>query len=174
MAQAGGMASNTEPRAMGRSATVFLQAVILLFGLAVLAAMLWEPLTEGRNAHATLAQVYFHDPFLAYAYLSSIAFFTGIYQALRLLGYAGRNQTISQPAVDALRWIRNCAFLTGGAILAAIVYIRLAAGHDDPAGAIMLGIIAIFAALVMGTAAAVGERVLQNAVDMKSENDLTV
>jgi hypothetical protein len=38
----------------------------------------------------------------------------------------------------------------------------------------MLGIIATFASIVIATAAAVFERVLQNAVDIKSENDLTV
>jgi hypothetical protein len=168
------MTSTSKPPVIRRGATVFLQIVVVLIGAAVFAGMLWEPLTEGRNAHATLAQVYFHDPFLAYAYAASVAFFVGLYQAFRLLGYAANNETISQPAVNAARWIRNCAFLTAGTILAAIVYIRLAAGHDDPAGAIMLGIAAIFAALVIGTAAAILERVLQNAVDIKRENDLTV
>lgn len=168
------MTSIPRPPVIRRGATLFLQIVIVLLGLAVLAAMLLEPLTEGRNAHATLTQVYFHDPFLAYAYLASLVFFFGLYQAFKALGYAGRNQTLTQPAVDAVRRLRNCAFLTVGTILAAIVYIRLAAGHDDPAGAIMLGIAAIFAALVIGTAAAILERVLQNAVDIKRENDLTV
>jgi hypothetical protein len=168
------MTSTSNPPGIRRGATVFLQAVVVLLGLAVLAAMLWEPLTEGRNAHATLAQVYFHDPFLAYAYLASLLFFFGLHQAFKLLGYAGRNQTLTQPAVDALGRIRNCAFLTAGAILAAIVYIRLAAGQDDPAGAMALGLAAIFAAVVIGTAAAIGERVLQNAVDIKRENDMTV
>ena len=59
---------------MKRSSTIFLQVVIVLIGIGALAVMLWEPLIEGRNAHATLFQVYFNDPFLAYAYTASIAF----------------------------------------------------------------------------------------------------
>ncbi|MGH9394776.1 MAG: DUF2975 domain-containing protein [Terriglobales bacterium] len=169
------MVTVKESVAMKRASTLFLQVMVVLMGLGVLAAMLWEPLTEGRNAHATLVQVYFKDPFLAYAYIGSIPFFAALYQAFQLLGFAGQNQTISQAAVNALRTIKRCAFLTAGAIVAADVYLRLAAhGNDDPAGAIMLGIIATVASLVIGTAAAVLERVLQNAVDIKSENDLTV
>jgi hypothetical protein len=37
-----------------------------------------------------------------------------------------------------------------------------------------MGIVIAFASAVMATAAAVFERVLQNAVDIKAENDLTV
>jgi DUF2975 family protein len=37
-----------------------------------------------------------------------------------------------------------------------------------------LGIFTTFASIVIATAAAVFQRLLQNAVDIKSENDLTV
>ena len=41
-------------------------------------------------------------------------------------------------------------------------------------GAVMMGVFIIFGSSVIATAAAVFERILQNAVDIKSENDLTV
>jgi hypothetical protein len=63
---------------MKKSSTLFLQGVIVLIGIGALALMLWEPHLEGRNAHATLSQIYFHDPFLAYAYLASISFFAAL------------------------------------------------------------------------------------------------
>jgi hypothetical protein len=160
---------------MKRSSTIFLQVVIVLIGIGVLAFLLWEPHLEGVNAHATLFEIYFKDPFLAYVYAASTPFFMGLYQALKLLGYARQNKVFSQAAVKALRTIKYCAFITAGAIVAAITYIRMAAhGNDDPAGFVMLGMVATFASIVIATAAAVFERVLQNAVDIKSENDLTV
>ena len=55
--------------------SIFLQVVIVLIGIGVLALMLWEPQIEGRNAHATLFEIYFQDPFLAYAYIASTSFF---------------------------------------------------------------------------------------------------
>jgi Protein of unknown function (DUF2975) len=160
---------------MKRNSTIFLQVVIVLIGIGVLVFLLWEPHLEGVNAHATLFEIYFKDPFLAYVYAASTPFFMALYQALKLLGYARQNKVFSQAAVKALRTIKYCAFIAAGAIVAAITYIRMAAhGNDDPAGFVMLGMIATFASIVIATAAAVFERVLQNAADIKSENDLTV
>ena len=48
---------------MGRGSTIFLQVVIVLLGIGALALMLWEPHVEGRNARATLFEIYFKDPF---------------------------------------------------------------------------------------------------------------
>lgn len=160
---------------MKKSSTLFLQTVIVLLGIGVLAALLWEPHLEGRNADATLFEIYFKDPFLAYAYIGSIPFFVGLYQACKLLGYA-RNNIFSQAAVHALRVIKYCALTTAGAIIAADAFLMLSARStgEDAAGAVMLGLVATFASVVVATAAAVFERVLQNAVDIKSENDLTV
>ena len=71
--------------------------------------MLWEPHVEGRNAHATTFEIYFKDPFLAFAYIASVPFFVGLYQAFKLLGYAGQNKIFTQEAVKALRTIKYCA-----------------------------------------------------------------
>jgi hypothetical protein len=161
---------------MKKGSTIFLQAVIVLIGIVVLAAMLWEPHLEGRNVHATLFEIYFNDPFLAFVYMGSIPFFVALYQAVKVLGYVGKKRTFSQGTVKALRTIKYCALVTAGAIVAADAFLMIAArsGNDDPAGAVMLGIIATFASIVIATASAVFERVLQSAVDIKSENDLTV
>src|SRR6266446_7913951 len=94
---------------MKRSSTIFLQIVIVLIGIGALALMLWEPHIEGRNAHATLFEIYFKDPFLAYAYIASIPFFVALYQAFKVLGYTGQNKVFSQAAVKALRTIKYCA-----------------------------------------------------------------
>ena len=138
--------------------------------------MLFEPTREGRNAHATLFQVYFNDPFLAYAYTASIAFFVALYQAFKLLGYAGRSEIFSQRSVKALRTIKYCAMALVGFIAGAEAYFGIVqrSKSDDIAGGVMMGLLLIFISVVVATAAAVFEKILQSAVDMKSENDLTV
>jgi len=163
-------------RSIKRSSILFLQTVTVLIGITTLALMLLEPHLEGRNTHASFSQVYFNDPFLAYVYLGSIPFFVALFQAFKLLGYIGQNKVFSKAAVNTLKIIKYCAFITAGAIAAADVYLRITAfsGKDDPTGAIMLGLITAFASVVIGTAAAVFERTLQSAIDIKSENDLTV
>lgn len=160
---------------MRKGSTVFLQVVVVLFGMGSLALMLWEPHLEGRNAHATLFQIYFNDPFLAYAYTGSIAFFTALYQAFKLLGYAGKGEVISQRAVKALRTIKFCALIVAGFLVGAEAYFGLVMrGKDDIAGGVMMGLILIFISAIVATAAAVFEKTLQSAVDLKTENDLTV
>ena len=158
---------------MKRSSTIFLQVVIILIGIGALALMLWEPHIEGRNAHATTFQIYFNDPFLAYAYIASIPFFVALYQAFKVLGYAGQNQIFSQAAVKALRTIKYCAISIIGFVAVGEIFIMLS-NSDDRAGGVFMGVLITCGSIVIATAAAVFEQILQNAVDIKSENDLTV
>jgi hypothetical protein len=166
---------------MKRNATLFLQVVIVLIGVGVFAALLWEPHLEGRNSNASLVQIYFNDPFLAYVYLGSIPFFVGLYQAFKVLGYMARNKPFGQATVNALRTIKHCALISAGAIVAADIFLMIAArlhpevgATDGPEGAVMLGLIATIGCIIVAAAATVLQRVLQNGVEIKSENDLTV
>ena len=159
---------------MTKSSTIILQVVIVLIGVAALVFLLWEPQVEGRNLHSTLFQIYFNDPFLVWAYTASIAFFVGLYQAFKVLGYAGVNKIISPEAVKALRTIKYCAIAIIGFVIVEEIVIMLTHGDDDAAGGVAIGIGITFISIVVATAAAVFERILQSAVDMKSENDLTV
>jgi hypothetical protein len=160
---------------MKRGSTIFLQIVILLVGAGVLAFLLWVPQVEGRNVNATQFEIYFKDPFLAYIYLAFVPFFVGLYQGFKILGYAGRDEIFSQRSVRALRLIKYCALTTALFILGAEAYIFIfIRGTDDIAGGVAMGVFVILACAVIGTAAAVFERILQNAVDIKAENDLTV
>ena len=158
---------------MKRSSTIFLQVVVVLIGIGALAIMLWEPHIEGRNAHATLFEIYFKDPFLAYAYVGSIPFFAALYQAFKVLGYVRQNKTFSQATVKALRTIKYCGITIIGFVAVGVVFMFFGDKDDRPAGVFMRVLITL-GAMIIATAAAVFERILQNAVDIKSENDLTV
>jgi DUF2975 family protein len=158
---------------MNRGSILFLKAVLVLIGIGALALMLWEPHIEGRNAHATLFEIYFKDPFLAYAYVASIPFFVALYQAFKVLGYAGHDTVFSPPAVGALRTIKYCAMAIIGFVAVGEIFLMFG-DSDDRAGGVFMGILITFPSTVIATAMAVLERVLQNAVDIKSENDLTV
>lgn len=161
---------------MRKGSTVFLQGVIVLIGIGALSLLLWEPHLEGRNAHATLFQIYFNDPFLAYIYVASTAFFVALYQAFKLLGYVGRSDVFSQRSVRALRTIKRCAIALVAFLVGAEAYFFIVqrGKSDDIAGGVMMGLFLIFISIVVATAAAVFEKTLQSAVDLKSENDLTV
>ena len=159
---------------MKKGSIRFLQVVIALISIIALIILIRFPLYEGRNAHATLFQVYFNDPFLAYIYTVSLAFFTALYQAFKLLGYIGKNKVFSSEAVKTLQIIKYCAMTIVAGLMAPEAYLFIARPGDDIAGGVAMGLFLIFVSAVVATAAAVFEKLLQKAVDIKSENDLTV
>src|SRR3954468_1016601 len=159
---------------MKRSSTIFLQIVIVLVGVGALALLLWEPQIEGVNAHATNFEIYFKDPFLALMYAGSIPFFIALYQAFKVLGYARQNKVFSPEVVKALRTTKYCALAIIAFVVVEEIFIMLNHGNDDPAGGVFMGILITFGSIVIAAAAAMFERILQNAVEIKSENDLTV
>ena len=159
---------------MKKISVIFLQVVIVLIGIVALAVMIRFPLTEGRAVNLDLFNIY-SDPFIVYGYLASIPFFVALYQALKLLGNIGQNKAFSLNSVKALRAIKYCAIVLCILIVMAAVYIRIFhAKDDDPAGFIAICIVATFISIVIATVAGVFQKTLQNAVDIKSENDLTV
>ena len=159
---------------MKRTSILFLQAVIVLIGIVALVILIRFPLTEGRAANLDLFSIYF-DPFILYGYAASIAFFVALYKAFKLLGYVGQNKVFSSNSVRALKGIKRCAIVLGILIVMAGLYIRITHNEeDDPAGFLAICIVTTFVSIVVATAAAIFEKILQNAIDMKSENDLTI
>lgn len=158
---------------MKKGSTLFLKAVIVLIALGVVAGLAWFPQSEGRAANLNLVSIY-TDPFILYTYIAATPFFVGLYQAIKLLNLIEANRAFSESAVTALRNMKRASLCLIGFIAVALVYIRVFAQGDDAAGPTMLGIIVSFAVAVIATAAAVFQKLFQNAVDLKSENDLTV
>lgn len=159
---------------MKRIPIIFLQAVIVLIGILALSIMIRVPMTEGRAENLDLFHIY-ADPFILYGYASSIAFFVGLYKAFKLLGYIGQNKLFSPDAISAARSIKYCAIILSISIVLAGLYIRVFHNkEDDPAGFLAMCIVTTFICIAVATAMVVLEKILQNAVDMKSENDLTI
>lgn len=72
-----------------------------------------------------------------------------------------------------MRTIKYCAISLIFFVAGAEIFIMLHES-DDRAGGVFMGVLFAFGATVVATAAAMFERILRSAVDMKSENDLTV
>lgn len=161
---------------MKRSSTLILKVVLCLIAVGTLAGILWFPQTEGRAANLDLISIY-ADPLIIYSYIASIPFFIGLYQAFKLLNFIDANKAFSQGAVNTLKNMKLASLSLIGFIALALLYNRFLAPlgvDDDPAGPTMLGIVMSLAFAVIATAAGVFQKLLQNAVDIKSENDLTV
>jgi hypothetical protein len=136
---------------MRRAFALLFQVAIGLVGMGVLAFMLWEPHIEGRNAQATLFEVYLNDPFLAYVYLGSTPFFVGLYRLFGLLGDFRRTGVVSSRTVDSLRCIRSCALALIGFVLVGAVVMLMSGDREDRPVAVAMS---LFFIMVPGAVAA--------------------
>ncbi|MCK0147851.1 DUF2975 domain-containing protein [Arenibacter sp. F26102] len=158
---------------MKRITIIFLQAVIALIAVVALFMMIRLPLIEGRAENLDLFSIYF-DPFILYGYASSIVFFIALYKTFKLLGFIGQDKLFTLNSIRTLRSIKYCAIILSILIAMAGIYIKLYHHkEDDPAGFLAMCIILTFISITVAIAVAVFEKKLQNAVDLKSENDST-
>jgi hypothetical protein len=116
----------------------------------------------------------YYRPIILGLYVAAIPFFLGLYEALKLLSYIDGNKAFSNLSVHALKRIKQYALTITGLFTLGMPYIYYAADKDDAPGVMAVGLIIAGASFVLSTAAAVIQKLFQNAVDIKSENDLTV
>ncbi|WP_396227840.1 DUF2975 domain-containing protein [Flavobacterium sp.] len=155
---------------MKQSSILFLQGVIVLIVIVVLAIMIQFPITEGRAENLDLFRIY-SDPFILFGYAASIPFFIALYKTFKLLGFIGQNKAFSLDSVTTLRSIRYCAIVLSIFIAMAGLYIKIFHNkNDDPAGFLAMCIATTFMTLVIATAVSVFEKILQNGIEIKSEN----
>jgi len=76
--------------------------------------------------------------------------------------------------VKASGTIKICAIAIIGFVAVGEIFIMLSTSDDRARWGFHGHFLITFGSVVIATAAAVFERILQNAVDIKSENDLTV
>lgn len=149
---------------MKNTLTLISQIILALIGIVALILMIKLPLTEGRAAYLDLLSIY-TDPLITHAYIASIPFFIGLYQACVLLGCIRQNKLFSPSSVKALKVIKLCAVVTSFFVILAGVYIALFhAEGDDPAGFLALCIMIIFVSTIVAICANMFERKLQRAL----------
>lgn len=107
-------------------------------------------------------------------YGTAIPFYYALYQALKLLRYIDNNEAFSQLSVVSLRKIRNCAIAISSLYAVALPMFFIVAQWDDAPGLVLIGLVIVGASMVVAVFVAVLKKLLQEAIDMKAENDLTV
>lgn len=160
---------------MSRGSTLFLKAAVVLIGIPVLALCIFAVPEIANYAVELYPELSFLQALVYIVfYATAIPFYLALYQAYKLLCYIDGNQAFSELSVHALRNIRNCAFTLSGLYVLGLPIFYLLAERDDAPGIIVIGLVIIFAAIVIAIFAAVLQKLLQEAIDIKSENDLTV
>ncbi|MCB5238589.1 DUF2975 domain-containing protein [Niallia circulans] len=158
---------------MKRGTTLFLKLAVILIGIPVLALGIWGVFDLIKNpVNPEYAHILY--PIVIGIYVSAIPFYMALYQALRILGYIDKNEAFSEVSIKALSRIKKDAIVISIVYVLMIPFIFLLAQIEDAPGLILFGMVPIFASIVIAVFAAVLQRLLQQAIDIKSENDLTV
>lgn len=158
---------------MKRGSTLFLKTAVILMGIPVLALCIFGlPWLANNPVNPDYAHILY--PIVIGMYVSVIPFFVALYQAFKLLSYIDKNQAFSELSVKALKNIKFCAMIISGLYVVILPFVYLVAELDDAPGLIIIGMVPIFASMVIAVFAAVLQRLLQEAIDIKSENDLIV
>lgn len=156
---------------MERGSTFILRAVITVIGLIVLAICLFA-LPAGISSE--LAGDFDYGWIFAGLYIAAIPFFFALYQALKLLNYIDKNKSFTLQSVNALKNIKFCGLAISALFTLGMPYIFYVADRDDAPGVAAIAFVIIGASFVVAAAANLFQQLIKNAVDIKSENDLTV
>jgi len=158
---------------MKRYPTIFLKIAVILIGMPALAVCIFGVYWLANNpVNPDYAHMLY--PILIGIYISAIPFFIALNQTLRLLSYIDTNKAFSKISVKALKSIKYCASAISIVYVVMMPFIYLLADRDDSPGLIIMGMVPIFASMIIAVFAAVLQRLLQDAMDLKSENDLTI
>ncbi len=160
-----------KPLLIKRGSTHFLRFVIFLIGAAVLAICIFGLPVLIRSE---MGGDFDYGYIFVGLYVTAVPFFCALYQSLRLLSYIDRNAAFSGLSVKALKNIKYCALTISAMFAVGQPYVFYVADRDDAPGAVLIGFIIIGASFVIAAFAGVLQKLLQNAIDIKSENDLTV
>ena len=155
--------------------TFFLKIALFLIGAPILALCLFlVPNIANYAAELYPDMAYMKYLVLINMYAAAIPFYFALYQSYKLLRYIDRNDAFSALSVKALKTIKYCAVAISVLYIMGLPLFYLIAELDDAPGIILIILVIIAASAVIGIFAAVLQKLLGHAIDIKEENDLTV
>lgn len=160
---------------MKRGSTHFLRFVISIIGLGVLALCIFalpEMWRGGSVEFPTASNALLLIMLGMYA--SAVPFFFGVWQTFKLLRYIDTNTAFSDLSVRALRNIKYCAAIIAVLYVTGVPLLLPIAEADDAPGLMLIGLGIACAPVAVAVFASLLEKLLQNAITLQSENELTI
>lgn len=159
--------------------TIFARAVVLLVGLAAVAicVILLPELAREESVGKPFNPFVLYG-FFAAAYAIAIPFFIALYQTHKLLNYIDNGKAFSEKTIQALQTIKMSAVVFSIMVViatsAAIAIAKIVDPSEDVTFIVPLGLVLTFVPVVIAVFVAVFQKLIFDAMEMKSENDLIV
>lgn len=147
-------------------AVFFIGVPVLILGIFLLLKVTAEPVNP-EYAHILY-------PIIIVLFISAIPFYFALYQSWKLLNYIDQNEAFTALSTIALKKIKNSASTISVLYVIILPFVYLLADKDDAPGLIFIGMVPIFASIVIAVFAAVLQKLLQTAITIKAENELTI
>ncbi len=158
-----------------RRDTLFLKIVLILIAFPVLVLSLtWLPWQAILESESGPIPDYALILILFFLYTTAIPFLFALLQTWKILNYIDKGIAFSELSVKAIKYIKYCALFILSLYLIALPFLYYIAEQDDAPGVFALGLIVAFACVIVSVFASVFYKLLKNAIDIKTENDLTV
>ncbi|MBP7831517.1 MAG: DUF2975 domain-containing protein [Candidatus Pacebacteria bacterium] len=159
---------------MKKATTHFLRVAIIIIGLVVLAICIFALPSMSKGMGLEFPMLERIEHWVVPLYVAAIPFFLALWQGLKLLNYIDKNKAFSELSVMALRKIKYFAVAVSLCLYAALPFMFQIAQADDAPGIILMWGAVASVPIVIAVFAALLQKLLKNAIDIKNENDLVV
>lgn len=158
---------------MEKGSTFFLKLALCLIGITILAlSIFWLPSLANYTANEFPEVAFLRNPVLIGIYVTVIPFFIALYKSFRILHYIDHNGAFSSLSVKALKTIKQCALVISMIYVIGCLFLFIQNALHP--GIALIGLIIIFASITIAVFSAVLQKLLHDAIEIKSENELTV
>lgn len=153
--------------------TWFLKLALLGLGLPVVLVCILALPNLYQDAYRAFPDKWV-TPIMVVMYASVLPYLYALVQAFRLLSLIDHQNAFSMASVKAIQHIKYCALSISAAYVITLPFFYLIADIDDAPGFVLIGIALVGAPFVVSVFAAVLQKLLNQAIQLKSENDLTI
>jgi cytochrome bd-type quinol oxidase subunit 2 len=154
---------------MKRKATNFLRIIIFLIGMGVLALCIFAlpAMWKGGSEEFPMASRAFFLIMLG-MYATATPFYFALWQTLKLLSYIDQNKAFSDLSMQALKNIKYCAIIISAFYVGGVPLLFPIADADDAPGLVAIGTAIACVPIVVAVFSALLQRLLKNAIDIKT------
>ncbi len=160
---------------MKQIATIFLRVAIIFMGVGVLAlCTVLLPSLWGDVATEFPSYSYAVYGVFAAMFIAAIPFYVGLYGAWRLLTYIDKGMAFTKPSAKTVKTIAFAAGCISFIYIISTPFFYVWADNDDAPGLMVIGIVLVGAPMIIAVFASLLHRLISEASDLKSENELMV
>lgn len=160
---------------MKRMSTIFLRTAIIFIGIGVLALStlllptLWGDISTEFPEYSYAVYAVFIAMFI-----TVIPFFIGLYGAWRLLSHIDRGLAFTKQSAKSVSSIAVAAGSISSIYIISLPFFYIWADNDDAPGLVIIGLVLTGVPMVISVFASLLHKLISEASELKSENELTV